>query len=73
MCVAPSTINAVPNCSDIELSQESKPHHEAVEGCSEQSALARQHFTCMYLAHHEPESVLLDVVTVKSLVRTEIR
>ncbi len=38
-------------------------------GCSEQTALERQIWPCMYLAHHEPESItFIVIIIIKALL-----
>ena len=40
------------------------PHDYAIQGCSEQTALARQDLSCTYLAHHELESVIIIIIII---------
>ena len=40
-------------------------HYYAIQGGSEQTALARQDLSCTYLAHHELESVLIIIIIIR--------
>ena len=40
------------------------PHDYAIQGCSEQTALARQDLSRTYLAHHELESVIIIIIII---------
>ncbi len=37
-------------------------------GCTRQAALERQDLSCMYLAHHELESVLIIIIIITTII-----